>query len=196
MGKETMNKAEFLEKLGERLSAMKEAGFDVDMMQGENPWSVSVSIGREGTEPQIIDVSMYSHVASEYELGFDTEIVSNAISWIHLLDEAHAGHFDEELFCDAASFAFEKLVEGANGEVVSRRDAYLALKIKEFATFGARGSEEFAAAQLVAEALSAQACGGWQTIDEDVSTDKLVVFKGGEKILVDMRPCNLTPLLG
>ena len=195
MGKETMDKAEFLEKLSEKLSAIREAGYDVDMTQGETPWSVSVSIGKEGAEPQIIDVSMYSHVASEYELGFNADVVSNAISWIQLLDEAHAGRFDEELFCDAASFAFEKLVEGANGEVISRRDAYLALKIKEFATLGAKGSEEFAAAQLVAEALSTQACGGWQTIDEYISTDKLVVFKTGKKILVDMKPCDLAPLL-
>ena len=191
----TMTKEQFLEKLGEKLSAMKEAGFDVDMAQGENPWSVSVSIGKEGFDSKTIDISMYSHVASSYERGFGDDVVSATVQWWHILDEAHAGHFDEELFCDAATFAFEKLIENANEESVSRRDAYLALKIGEFATIGAEGSEEFAAAQLVAEALSAQACGGWQEVDGEVPADKLVVYKNGEHVLVNMKPCDLMPLL-
>lgn len=195
MSKETMGKTEFFEKLSEKLSAMREAGFDVNMEQGENPWTVSVSIGKEGAEPHIIDVSLYSHVASGYEQGFDVEIFSGVLNWNWLIDEAHAGRFDEELFCDAATFAFEKLIEGANEKHVSRHDAYLALKINEFAALGAEGSEKFAAAQLVAEALSVQACGGWQRIDEEVLADKLVVFKVGNKVLVDMNPCDLTPLL-
>lgn len=195
MGKETMSKAEFFEKLGEKLTAMKEAGFDVDVTQGDNPWSVSVSIGKEGAEPKIIDISMYSHIANMYERGFDAETLSSTVIWSRLLDEAYAGCFDVDTFCDAASFAFEKLIEGANEKAVSRRDAYLALKIGEFAALGAGGGETFAAAQRIAEALSSQACGGWQKVDEEVLTDRLAVFKDGEWILVDMRPCDLTPLL-
>ena len=161
----TMSKEQFFEKLGEKLDALKAAGFDVSLTQGENPWSVSVSIGKEGAEPNIIDISMYAHNADGYEQGFDHEVYLGAIHWTQLLDRARNGVFDAELFYDAISFAFEDLVKGADAETVSRRDAYLALKIREFASIGAEGSEEFAAAQLVAEALSAQACGGWQEVD-------------------------------
>ena len=141
MEHEAMSKEQFLEKLSEKLRAMKEAGFDVELTQGENPWSMSVSIGKEGAEPQTIGISMYSHVANGYERGFDAEVVSATVRWSRLIDEAHAGHFDAEQFCDSASFAFEKLIESANEETISRRDAYLALKIKEFADIAAEGSE-------------------------------------------------------
>ena len=37
--------------------------------------------------------------------------------------------------------------------------------------------------------------GGWQKVDGEVLADKLVVLKNGEKILVNMAPCELEPLL-
>ena len=195
MEQEAMSKEQFFEKLGEKLDALRAVGFDVGLTQGENPWSVSVSIGKEGAKPHTIDISMYAHAADEYEQGFNHEVFSGAVHWAQLLDRTRNGVFDEELFRDAISFAFEDLVKGADAETVSRRGAYLALKIREFASIGAEDSEEFAAAQLVAEALSAQACGGWQKVDGEVLTDKLVVYKDGERVLVDMKPCSLSALL-
>ena len=99
------------------------------------------------------------------------------------------------MFRDMASFAFDDLVKGAEEDSVSRRDAYLALAIKEFADVKADIGKTFEAAQLIAKSLCTQACIGWQSIDGEVSTDKLVVFKGGEKVLVDMAPVDMTPLL-
>lgn len=195
MEQETMNKEQFLEQLDEKLKSMKEKGFDVDVLQGEDPWSVSVSIGKEGAEPLVIDVSMYTHVVKGHETGFAEEVALGLELWPELVKDARSGTFDESLFLDMASFAFEKLIEGADEETVSRRDAYLAHVIKEFADVDAEICEEFAAAQLVAEALSVQACGGWQRIDGEVLTDMLAVFKDDKWVLVNMCPCDLTPLL-
>lgn len=112
-----------------------------------------------------------------------------------LIDNARNGFLDEGLFLDMATFAFEKLVRGASEETVSRQDAYLAHKIKEFADVDAEGSNTLIAAQLVAEALSTQACGGWHKEDGVVLNDRLAVFANGKWVLVDMSPCDLSPLL-
>lgn len=196
MGKGAMSREQFLEKLDEVLGSVKEKGFDADVTQGSDPWSVSVSIGKEGASPHIVDVTMYTHVVKGYEVGFESEVAFGVDLWPELVRGARNGAFDEGLFLDMASFAFEDLVKGASGETVSRKDAYLAHVIKEFADVDADISGEFAAAQLVAEALSAQACSGWQRVDGEVPDDKLVVFnEAGDRILVDMAPCDLSPLL-
>lgn len=191
-----MSKEQFLEKLDEKLRSLKEKGLDVDVSQSASPWSVSVSIGKEGATPHIVDVTLYSHVIKGYETGFDSEVAFGVQLWPDLTREAQNGAFDEGLFLDMATFAFEKLVKGACAESISRKDAYLALAIREFADVDVVICEEFAAAQLVAEALCSQACGGWQKIDGEVLYDKLVVFNdAGEKVLVNMSPCDLGALL-
>lgn len=206
---EPMSKEQFLEKLGELLGrakseieakvALAEAEeldtLTEEALQGYEPHTISVSIGKEGAPEHIVDVTMYTKIATGYELGFEGNIAHETELWPELVREAKNGFFDEDLFLDMASFAFEKLIAGAEGDTISRRDAYLARTIKEFADVDAGICEEFVAAQLVAEALSAQACGGWQKVDGEIPTDKLVVFKDGKRILVDMAPCDLSSLM-
>jgi len=206
---EPMSKEQFFEKLVELLSRAKSEfeadaaraeaeGLDAlteETLQSKEPHTISVSIGKEGAPEHIVDVTMYMKVMTGYELGFEGDIANETELWPELVREAKNGTFDEDLFLDMAGFAFEKLIVGVGGDTISRRDAYLARAIKEFADVDADICEEFAAAQLVAEALSAQACGGWQRVDGEIPTDKLVVFKGGKKVLVDMAPVDLAPLM-
>lgn len=204
-----ISKEQFFEKLREELEQAKSVietsaaravaeGLDAvteETIQGSEPHTISVSIGKEGALEHIVDVAMYMKVVTGYELGFEGNIADETELWPELVREAKNGIFDEELFCDMADFAFEKLIAGAERDAISRRDAYLARAIKEFADVDADICEGFAAAQLVAEALSAQACGGWQRIDGEIPTNQLVVFKDGKKVLVDMAPVDLAPLM-
>lgn len=67
--------------------------------------------------------------------------------------------------------------------------------IKEFCDAEADICRRSDAAQLVAKALCTQVCIGWQKIDGEASSEKLAIFKDGEKVLIDMKPIDLSSLL-
>lgn len=158
--------------------------------------TIRIQLGEVNGEPYYVYVAIEARKIQGYEADVDPEIAHAPNWWPKLASDARVGVFDEELFCDMASFAFDDFVAAAGNDCVTRKNAYLALAIKEFCDVEACISEEFEAAQLVAEALCTQACIGWQKIDREVSSEKLVVFKGSEKVLVDMAPCDLKSLLG
>ena len=132
---------------------------------------------------------------NEYESGIDPKIATAPNWWPKLDADARIGIFDEELFCDMASFAFDDFAKSAGGDTVPRHDACLALAIKEFCDAEADICRRSNAAQLVAKALCTQVCIGWQKIDGEVSSEKLAIFKDGEKVLIDMKPIDLSSLL-
>ena len=126
----------------------------------------------------------------------ESEVRWAANWWPVLIDGAREGILDLELFDDMASFAFDDFVKEALEDCVSRVNAYQAFAIKEFADVKVEGDELLIAARLVAEALSTQACAGWQLIDGKVSSDKLVVYTpSGERVIISMHPIDFTPLL-
>lgn len=157
--------------------------------------TIRIQLGEVDGKPYYACVTIQARKMQGYESDVDPEIAHAPNWWPKLTSDARAGIFDEELFRDMASFAFEDFVAAADDDSVTRKNAYLALAIKEFCDVEANISEEFEAAQLLAEALCTQACIGWQKIDEEVSGEKLVVFKDSEKVLVGMAPVDLTPLL-
>jgi len=157
--------------------------------------TISIPIGEVDGRPRYVQVQVQARKSSGYESGVDREIVGSVQWWPQLAADARRGVFDEEVFCDMTSFAFDDLVKSAKEDAVSRRNAYLALAIKEFADVEAEIGEAFDAAQLIAKSLCTQACIGWQRVDGEISADKLVVFKGGERVLVDMAPVDMASLL-
>lgn len=122
--------------------------------------TVSMPIGEVDGKPRFVQVQVQARKSNGYESGVDREIVGSVQWWPQLAADARKGAFDEEVFCDMVSFAFDDLVKSAKEDAVSRRDAYLALAIKEFADVEAEIGEAFDAAQLIAKSLCTQACIG------------------------------------
>ena len=137
--------------------------------------TISIPIGEVDGKPRYVQVQVQARKSNGYESGVDREIVGSVQWWPQLAADARKGVFDEEVFCDMASFAFDYLVKSAKEDAVSRRDAYLALAIKEFADVEAEIGEAFDAAQLIAKSLCTQACVGWQEVDGEISADLRII---------------------
>lgn len=141
-----------------------------------------------------IEVTMSVSEIGRYERAL--ERYSNEGWWRDLIRLAKQGQFDDELFRDMAGFAFRDFKAHAEKDAVPRELVYLAFAMKEFAELEAGVSDEFKAAQMVAEAIYKQGCYGWQRVDGKILKHQLVVLVGEEdRILVNMRTIDLSPLL-
>ena len=149
-----------------------------------------------GTEGRSLSIEVTVSVSriGRYERALES--FSHVGWWRDLIRLAERGQFDDELFGDMAGFAFRDFKAHAEEGAVPRELVYLAFAMKEFAELEAEVSDEFEAAQMVAEAIYKQGCYGWQRVDGEILKHQLVVLVGEEdRVLVNMRPVDLSPLL-
>ena len=141
-----------------------------------------------------IEITMSANRIGRYER--ELERYNHKGWWRDLIRLAERGQFDDELFRDMASFAFVDFKAHAEEGAVPRGLVYLAFAMKEFAEMEAEVSDEFKAAQMVAEAIYKQGCYGWQRVDGEILRHQLVVLVGEEgRVLVNMRTVDLAPLM-
>ena len=151
----------------------------------------------DANQEEEYSVSKFVWQATPYEIGKESSNLGRWTTlWIYLISAAQEGYYDEDTFIDAADFSFEDYVKEAKEGVLTRGSAYQALFIRMYAALDVSISPEFKASQLVAEALCAQVCAGWNKIDGEILDDKLEVCDlDGNYWVIDMCPAGMTPIV-